>query len=158
MVAFTCDIIVISYRLVYNSFKRFRRSAVCIYIFLRVFMNKIKKFQALFILTIVALMAYGIFTKLWLIYLAGFFVILPFISSKMAEKLQRYWLKFGAILGRVNTAILLILVFYAVLTPLAFFYRLFNKKAVEHFKKNNKVSLFEDVDGEFSKEDFKKLW
>jgi Saxitoxin biosynthesis operon protein SxtJ len=158
MVAFTCDIIVISHRLDYNSFKRFRRSAVCIYIFLRVFMNKIKKFQTIFILAIVALIAYGIFYKSWLLYVCSFFILLPFICPQKAEQVQKFWLKFGSILGRVNTAILLGFVFYVALMPLAFFYRFFNKKAVEHFKKNNKTTLFEDIEGDFLKEDFKKLW
>ncbi|MCG2726791.1 MAG: SxtJ family membrane protein [Elusimicrobia bacterium] len=114
--------------------------------------------QTIFILAIVTLMAYFLFNKPWLLYLSGLFIVLPFLSAQIAEKLQEYWLKFGAILGKINTAILLGFIFYAALTPVAFIYRIFNKKAAEHFKKDNKKTLFENVDSKYLKEDFKKLW
>lgn len=120
--------------------------------------NKIKKFQTIYILAVVALIVYAIFGKSWLLYLSAGLIVFPFVCSQGAEKLQRYWLRFGAILGKINTAVLLGFVFYAVLTPLAFVYRIFNKKEVEHFKKNNKATLFENIDSDYLKEDFEKLW
>ncbi|MBU2529574.1 MAG: hypothetical protein KKD35_00930 [Elusimicrobia bacterium] len=121
-------------------------------------MTKIKKYQTIFILAVIALIAYAIFSKLWLLYIGSFFIALPFLCPHIAEKLQEYWLEFGAVLGKINTTILLGFVFYAVLTPVALIYRLFNKKVVEHFKKDNKATLFEDIDSVYLKEDFKKLW
>ncbi|MEA3306795.1 MAG: SxtJ family membrane protein [Elusimicrobiota bacterium] len=114
--------------------------------------------QTIFILAFAALIAYAVFGKIWLLYLCAVFIVLPYLSPRTADKLQSYWLKFGAVLGKINTIILLGFVFYAVLTPLAFVYRIFNKGAVAHFKDDSRETLFEDIDKEFLKEDFKKLW
>jgi len=46
---------------------------------------------------------------------------------KILRPLYKLWMKFALVLGWVNTRLLLIIIFYAVLTPLAFFYRLFGK-------------------------------
>ncbi len=120
--------------------------------------NIIKKFQTIFIPALAALTAYVLIGGTWLLWLCAVFIVLPCLSVKAAEKVQSYWLKFGAVLGRINTALLLAFTFYIVLTPLAFVYRIFNKRAVEHFKKNNRPSFFENVSGVCERGDFEKMW
>jgi hypothetical protein len=63
------------------------------------------------------------------------------------------------VLGRFNTRLLLGLIFYLLLTPVALLYRLFNRRAVDHFRKDTGGSLFSDIEGDpCSKESFEKPW
>jgi hypothetical protein len=48
--------------------------------------------------------------------------------------------------------------FYLVLTPIAFLYRIFNKEQVNHFRVNSHGTYFEDIKKTGGREDFEKLW
>jgi hypothetical protein len=62
--------------------------------------------------------------------LAGIGALLVFLSFAAPGALvvpNRYWMKFAHLLGRVNTAVFLFVVFFFVLTPLGFVMRLFGR-------------------------------
>jgi len=69
-----------------------------------------------------------------------------------------YWLKFAAILGKINSTILLSIIFIFFLTPLAFFYRIFNPSKVDKFKNGGKKSFFESVNKTIRKKNFINQW
>lgn len=54
-----------------------------------------------------------------------------------------YWLESALFLGKINSIILLTLIFYFFLTPLALCYRVFNKKIIAKVTTNNAKSYFE---------------
>ena len=54
-------------------------------------------------------------------------VFLSFIAPGALVVPRSYWMRFAHLLGRVNTAVLLFLLFYFVLTPLGFVLRLFGR-------------------------------
>lgn len=68
------------------------------------------------------------------------------------------WWKLGQFLGTILTKITLTLVFYLLLTPIAFLFRIFNREIYLFFKDKSRDSFFKDVNVEYKKEDFEKLW
>lgn len=82
-------------------------------------------------------------------------LLLPGTASRIAA----LWLRFGAFLGRVNSRILLTLIFYLVLTPTAFLYRLFSRKDPLGLRKDRSSgSFWHTRDLEYGKEDLEKSW
>jgi hypothetical protein len=81
--------------------------------------------ETLSILAAVLLAGFGVFRKdsLWmaslLLLLAGLF--LPALASRISGS----WLGFSAAVARFNSRLILTVIYYAVLTPVAFVYRLF---------------------------------
>lgn len=84
--------------------------------------------------------------------------VLNVFCIRLNERIAAYWLWFAHILGRVNSTIILCFIFFVVVTPIAYFYRMFNKKSVEHFRVNKRTSYFDTVDHGYQREDFFKQW
>lgn len=80
------------------------------------------------------------------------FILIP----SLGKILIQLWFKIGAILGWVNTRLLLGIIFFLFLTPIAFIYRLFNKDAFQ--LKNTKDSLFLDRNHLYTKQDLINPW
>lgn len=80
------------------------------------------------------------------------------VSKKAALWIGNTWLTISHCIGTVNSRILLSIVFYAVLTPLAFAYRLFNPKLLQLRRGPNSVSYYIDFNKVHTKENFEKLW
>ena len=77
-------------------------------------------------------------------------------SKYLSDKIEFVWLQFAKILSYIMPNILLSLIFYFFLTPLAFLYRLFNKDVL---KLSNKYeSYFNNVNDIMDKESFHKTW
>ena len=59
--------------------------------------------------------------------LGGVLLLLAAAAPAFLAAPHRGWLAFAKVLGRVNSAVFLFLTFFLVLTPLAFFLRLFGR-------------------------------
>jgi energy-coupling factor transporter transmembrane protein EcfT len=109
--------------------------------------------------------------------LAAFFLILNVISHRqsfvyaalglllvalfvkpLARIISRAWMKFAEVLGAFNSRLILTLVFYLFLTPLAMLYRLFNKNPMNLKTGPEAVSLYVVRDHVYSGDDFDKMW
>ena len=68
-----------------------------------------------------------------------FFLILGVFNSKLLTPLKRLWIKFGEILGKIIAPIVMMIVFFIVLTPVSFIVRLFGKDLLKlkFIKKNS---------------------
>lgn len=122
-------------------------------------MDRTETLKTLNVLAVAALTAY-LLTKLpWLLYTAFVILLLGLVENPLARLLSAGWLKLAQLLGIVNSRVILSLMFYLVLTPVAFLYRLFNRQAAAHFTTNPGGTLFEDIPPEVaSKESFEKTW
>lgn len=87
----------------------------------------------------------------------GLLAIALFIRP-LAGKVTHGWLAVAEFIGRINSRIVLTLVFYLVLTPIAVTYRFFNKNAHAMVRSKDAVSAFTVRDHAFVKEDLEKLW
>ncbi len=75
----------------------------------------------------------------------------------VARVITNTWLRFSGILGVINSKIILSIVFFLFLTPLAFLFRLFTKNPL-NLKKTNDISLYHERNHSYSKVDFEKMW
>lgn len=78
--------------------------------------------------------------------------------NRLAGRGLAGWLKFAGALGRVNSWLLLSVVFYVFLTPLALLYRLFNGKRGEFFANKDHGSTWRDDVPEHTPSSFGKTW
>jgi len=97
---------------------------------------------------------------------AAFFflsALLAFGSSvwpnPLTDAVARGWMALSRVLGRGSSAVALFLVFYCVLTPVAFLSRLFNRDAAVRFFSKEPVSMLHAAEpGEWDSESFRRTW
>ena len=76
--------------------------------------------------------------RLWSLIISIIFLILGLLNSKLLNPLNNLWIKFGEILGKIIAPIIMMIVFFIVLTPLSFIVKLFIKDLLNiKFVKNN---------------------
>ena len=90
--------------------------------------------------------------RLWSIILSGIFLILGLLNSRVLTPLNILWFKFGILLGRFISPIVMGLVFFLVVTPTGIIMRLFKKDLLK-LKKNNSNTYW--INKEESKSDMK---
>jgi|TARA_B110000037_G_C16936986_1_gene431062 hypothetical protein len=73
-----------------------------------------------------------------LIFLSILFLTLGIINSKILTPLNFLWFKFGIILSKIVSPIIMMLIFFIVVTPLALLAKLVKKDFLELDKKKNK--------------------
>ena len=73
--------------------------------------------------------------------IAVLFLILGLINSKILTPLNRFWIKFGELLGSIIAPIVMGLVYFIVLTPLSFIIRITGKDLL-NVKFSNKVKTY----------------
>ena len=64
--------------------------------------------------------------RLWSLIISIIFLILGLLNSKLLKPLNNLWIKFGEILGKIIAPIVMMIVFFIVLTPLSFIIKLFD--------------------------------
>jgi hypothetical protein len=77
--------------------------------------------------------------RLWSLIISIIFLILGLLNSKLLNPLNNLWIKFGEILGKIISPIVMMIVFFIVLTPLSFIVRLLGKDLLKlkFIKKNS---------------------
>ena len=82
---------------------------------------------------------------------------LGILSLRISRIIENMWFRLSIILSQIIPNILLSIIFFLILTPLAFLSKLFNSKS--DFKiRNNQKSFFIQKNKTFDKESFKKAW
>ena len=79
--------------------------------------------------------------RIWSIIIARVFLVLGLMNSQILTPLNRIWLRFGILLGILVSPIIMSIVFFAVVTPISFMMKLFNKNLLT-LKKDNKSSYW----------------
>jgi predicted membrane metal-binding protein len=69
------------------------------------------------------------------------FLILGIMNAKILTPLNRSWIKFGEILGKIIAPIVMALVYFVILTPLSFLIRISGKDLLK-VKFYNKVNTY----------------
>ena len=121
-------------------------------------MSRIDILKTNAVLTVALLIAYLFFRASWLLWAATLLAVGNAFESRATTAVARYWMRFASFLGRINSRIILTLMFFLGLTPIAWVYRLFNQEKVDHFRKNRRSSYFDDIGKSYEREDFEKLW
>lgn len=93
----------------------------------------------------------------WALTIAGIVGVSGILSVYLAKKIEFVWFKIAWILSLIVPNIVLSIVFFFILTPLAFLSRIFGKKDPLMLKNNNS-STFITVDKKFDKQSFVHPW
>ena len=80
--------------------------------------------------------------RLWSYLIAAAFFIVALIIPKILRPLNRLWMKFGLLLNRVVSPIVMALLFFLTLLPIGILMRLFGKKTLELEFKPDKTSYW----------------
>ena len=88
--------------------------------------------------------------RIWSLVISFIFLILGLINSKILTPLNRLWFKFGLLLGRFISPLIMGIIFFIVVTPTGIIMRLF-KKDLLNLKYNKKESYWINKSGPKSK-------
>ena len=121
--------------------------------------NKIKTdpLKTILVITIGFLILYFIFEKRWMINLSVVIGTLGILSNYFAKKIDFLWMKMAVVLSYIIPNILLAIIYFLLLTPIALISRIFNKNN-QLFLKNPKNTLFKEYNRTINKDSFKNPW
>jgi len=77
----------------------------------------------------------GEIIRIWSIILSAIFLITTIVKPDLFTSLNKIWIQFGILLGKIISPIVMGLVFFFVVTPMGFFVRL-SKKDIMGLKKS----------------------
>ena len=88
--------------------------------------------------------------RIWSFVIAIIFLILGLINSKVLTPLNKLWFKFGLLLGKVVSPLIMGIIFFLVVTPTALIMRIIGKDLL-NLRFNNKKSYWIEKTGPKSK-------
>tara|TARA_B100000902_G_scaffold245399_1_gene232364 strand:+ start:735 stop:1118 length:384 start_codon:yes stop_codon:yes gene_type:complete len=88
--------------------------------------------------------------RIWSLSISLIFLILGLLNSKILSPLNKIWFKFGILLGRIMSPIIMSLIYFIVMTPIGLFMRMM-KKDILNLKFNNNKTYWIEKDGPKSK-------
>ena len=83
--------------------------------------------------------------RVWSIIIAIIFLVLGLINSKILTPLNKLWFKFGILLGRIVSPIIMGVIFFLVVTPIAIIMRIIGKDLLNLKFNKNKSYWIEKV-------------
>ena len=88
--------------------------------------------------------------RIWSLIIAIIFLILGLLNSKILTPLNKLWFKFGLFLGKIVSPMIIGMIFFLVVTPIAFLMRIIGKDLL-NLKFNNDKSYWIEKKGPKSK-------
>ncbi len=79
--------------------------------------------------------------RIWSLIISFIFLILGIFNSKLLSPLNKIWFKFGILLGRIISPIVMGIIFFIVVTPTAIILKIFRKDVLS-LKKSNSNSYW----------------
>lgn len=102
--------------------------------------NSNKSFGVIFSVVFLIIALYPLLSnnnvKFWSLLLSAIFIILGLKNSNILSPLNKIWFKFGLLLGKIISPIVLGLIFFCIITPTSIILKLFNKDILNLKKKN----------------------
>ena len=76
--------------------------------------------------------------RIWSLIISVIFLILGLFNSKFLNPLNKIWFKFGLLLGKIISPVVMGFIFYFIVTPIALLMRILQKDLLNlRFNKNN---------------------
>jgi len=79
--------------------------------------------------------------RLWALIISIIFLVLGLINSKILSPFNKIWNRFGILLGKIVSPIVMGIVFFLVVTPISIIMKIFGKDIL-NIKKNNKETYW----------------
>lgn len=83
--------------------------------------------------------------RFWSLIISFIFLVLALINSKALTTLNKLWFKFGIFLGNIISPIVMGIIYFVVVTPIALLLRVINKDVLS-LKKTKKESYWKNKD------------
>jgi hypothetical protein len=101
-----------------------------------------KSFGVVFFLVFLVIGLYPLLNdgniRILFIIISFLFLLLGILNSKILTPLNNIWFKFGIILGQIVSPIIMLMIFFTIVTPIGCIMRLMNKDVLNlKFNKNN---------------------
>ena len=120
--------------------------------------DRFKVLQTICTLAFVAIVI-GLILKINpLLYISLILLFIGLFLEKLSKIIASGWLRFANALGIINTKIILTIVFYGFLTPIAYFYRKTHGDFMFIKRNPEKKSFYEVREHLYKPEDLEKLW
>ena len=107
-------------------------------------------FFVVFLLIALYPFTYGEELRIWSIIISIIFLILGFLNSKILAPLNKIWFKFGILLGKIISPLIMGIIFFLVVTPIGLIIKLFGKDVL-NLKYNKNHSYWIEKNGPKSK-------
>ena len=107
-------------------------------------------FFVVFLLIALYPLTYGGEIRIWSLIISLIFLILGLLNSKILAPLNKIWFKFGILLGKIVSPLVMGIIFFLVVTPIGFIMRLLGKDVL-NLKYNNNRSYWIEKNGPKSK-------
>ena len=88
--------------------------------------------------------------RIWSSIISLIFLVLGLLNSKILSPLNKLWFKFGILLGKIISPLIMGIIFFLVVTPIGLIMRLF-RKDVLNLKYNKSQSYWIEKNGPKSK-------
>ena len=88
--------------------------------------------------------------RIWSLIISIIFLILGLLNSKILTPLNKIWFKFGIILGKIVSPLIMGIIFFLVVTPIGLLMRLLGKDVL-NLKYNKSKSYWIEKNGPKSK-------
>jgi hypothetical protein len=82
--------------------------------------------------------------RVWALIVSVVFFIVAFTLPGITAAFYKAWVKFGGVLGHINSRIILSLIYFVVITPVGLFIRLLGKDLLNKRLNKDAASYFED--------------
>ena len=107
-------------------------------------------FFVVFLLISIYPLLYGQNFRFWLLIVAIIFLALGLLNSKILTPLNKIWFKFGLLLGRIVSPVIMSIIFFFVVTPISFVMKILGKDIL-NLKRNNNNTYWVEKSGPKSK-------
>ena len=88
--------------------------------------------------------------RLWSVIISIIFLVLGLLNSKILTPLNKLWFKFGILLGRIVSPVIMGVIFFLVVTPIGLIMRIIGKDLL-NLKFNKEKSYWIEKNGPKSK-------
>ena len=113
-----------------------------------------KSFGIVFFLVFLIISVYPLLNnediRIWSLIISLVFLLLGILNSKLLNPLNKIWFKFGILLGKTISPLIMGLIFFFVVTPIGLIMKLFGKDLI-NLKYHSKDTYWIDKNGPKSK-------
>lgn len=118
--------------------------------------NNSKAFETCLVISTAFLIFFLKTENMLFVYLAIGISAVGILIRPLARLIARGWFALGEMLGKISSTIILSIVYYLILFPVAAIYKLSNRKAL-HLKNPN-TTLWHQREHQYDSEDLKNAW
>lgn len=109
------------------------------------------------VFAVVSLLAGIFWQRQVFVRLALIVLLVALLAKPLATVVTRVWLKFSTLLSGVSNRLILAFIFYLLLAPLAFIYRLFNRDPLK-LEAGNRETYYSERNHTYARADLEKMW